>query len=143
MKTRSWCIITPAPLYIQRFKFAAYYNLASDVKKEEGEKSDIDYILFNEIQQRFSEPNTGETCRYIPTQYLGEVIKQMGFDGVRFRSSLKNGGINIVLFNEDKCKAICSDIVRVDDIELKYDNPEIYQLEDILEQYKNGKINDE
>ena len=56
----------------------------------------------------------------------------MGFDGLRFKSSLKNGGINIVLFDDKKCKAIRSDIIKVADIELKLDAPDIYQLEEFL-----------
>ena len=88
--------------------------------------------MFNEIRQRFSEPNTGDAFRYLPTQYLSELIKQMGFDGLRFRSSLKNGGINVVLFDDIKCKAVCSDMIKVVGNELKLEKPEIYQLEELL-----------
>ena len=107
------------------------YDLAVDIKAQE-EKVDLDYTLFQVIQQKFSEPNTGDSIKYLPTQYLGETIKRMGFDGLRFKSSLKNGGINILLFDDKKCKAVRSDLVKVGDIVLKYDNPEIYQLAEIL-----------
>ena len=40
----------------------------------------------------------------------------MGFDGLRFKSAVKNGGINIVLFDDMKCKAIRSDLIKVSDI---------------------------
>lgn len=66
----------------------------------------------------YKKPNSGDTFRYMPTQYLGEIIKQMGFDGLRFNSSLKKGGVNIVLFDDKKCKAIRSDIIKVGNIEL-------------------------
>ena len=56
----------------------------------------------------------------------------MGFDGLRFRSSLKNGGINVVLFDDIKCKAVCSDMIKVVGNELKLEKPEIYQLEELL-----------
>ena len=108
------------------------YDLAQEIKPQEGENTEYDYSLFNVIQQRFSEPNTGDAFRYLPTQYLGELIKQMGFDGLRFKSSLKNGGINVVLFDDKKCKAYRSDMIKVGDIELKFENPEIYQLEELL-----------
>ena len=108
------------------------YDLAHEIKPQEGESPENDYSLYNVIQQRFSEPNTGDTFRYLPTQYLGELIKQMGFDGLRFKSSLKNGGINVVLFDDKMCKAVSSDMVKVGDIELKFENPEIYQLEEFL-----------
>ncbi len=108
------------------------FDLAKEIKPQEDEELKIDYSLFNEIQQRFSEPNAGDSYRYLPTQFLGELIKQMGFDGVRFRSSLKSGGINVVLFDDQKCQATCSDIIKVGDIELKFENHEIYQLAEIL-----------
>lgn len=115
------------------------YDLARNIKPQEGENSEYDYSLFSVIQQRFSEPNTGDVIRYLPTQYLGELIKQMGFDGLRFKSSLKNGGVNIVLFDDKKCKAYRSDLFKVGDIELKYENPEIYQLEELLKTDKGGE----
>ena len=108
------------------------YDLAQEIKSQEGEDSQIDYALFKVIQQRFSEPNTGDTFRYLPTQYLGELIKQLGFDGLRFKSSLKNSGINVVLFDDKKCKAYRSDIIKVAEIEIKFENPEIYQLGELL-----------
>lgn len=114
------------------------YDLAGEKKTQDGDDPNVDFSLFNEIQQRFSEPNAGDYYKYLPTQYLGEQIKQMGFDGLRFRSSLKNGGINIVLFDDMKVKSIRSDIVKVSDIELKFDKPEIYQLEEFFKTDKSS-----
>lgn len=108
------------------------YDFAEEINTREEKDRDGDYSLLNVVQQRFSEPNTGDALMYLPIQYLGEMIKQMGFDGIRFRSSLKSGGVNIVLFDDNSCKAICSDIIKVGDIELKFDNPEIYQLEEYI-----------
>ena len=113
------------------------YDFAEDMNHLEGEPPEYDYALFSVIQQRFSEPNAGDCFKYLPTQYIGEIIKQMGFDGLRFKSSLKNGGINVVLFDDKKCKAVSSDITRVSEIELKYDKPEIYQLEEYMKTNKN------
>lgn len=108
------------------------YDFARDIKPQELNSPECDYSLFSVIQQRFSEPNTGDHFMYLPTQYLGEIIKQMGFGGIRFKSSLKNGGINIVLFDDKQCKAVCSDMVKVNDIEMRFDSPEIYQLENLF-----------
>jgi hypothetical protein len=36
---------------------------------------------------------------YVPTQYVAEVIKESGYDGIQYRSSLRKGGNNIVLFD--------------------------------------------
>ena len=108
------------------------YDLAENIKTQDDYRKDEDGPLFGEIQRRFSEPNSGDALRYVPTQYLGEIIKQMGFDGIRFRSSLKQDGTNIVLFDDKKCKAIRSDITKVCGIELKYENPDIYELENYV-----------
>ncbi|AUZ55965.1 hypothetical protein B1L07_13700 [Stenotrophomonas acidaminiphila] len=36
---------------------------------------------------------------YLATQYLCELIKTIGYDGVRYRSSLKEGGYNFAFFD--------------------------------------------
>lgn len=38
---------------------------------------------------------------YLPSQYICEFIKHCGFDGVLYRSSLNDSGMNISLFNDD------------------------------------------
>ena len=113
------------------------YDLAREVTPKKAVSIDKDYSLFDVICQRFSEPNTGDAFKYLPTQYLGEIIKQMGFDGLRFKSSLKNGGINVVLFDDKKCRAVKSDIIKVGDIKLELVNPDIYELEKFIESSKS------
>ena len=43
-----------------------------------------------------------------------------------------------MLFDDKKCKVVSSDMVKVGNIELKFDNPEIYQLEELLKTDKGG-----
>lgn len=49
---------------------------------------------------------------YLPTQYICEYIKKLGYDGVSFRSSLVDtaNNINLILFEEDKVE--CVEVVR-------------------------------
>ena len=112
------------------------YDLVKKISPQGEENPKNDFALFSVIQQRFSEPNSGDILRYLPTQYLGEQIKKMGFDGIRFNSSLNQDGVNVVLFDDKKCKAICSDMIKVGNIKLQLDNPEIYQLEEYLNNLK-------
>lgn len=84
--------------------------------------------LFNSIGRMFSKPYTGEVSKYIPTQYLAEEIKKMGFDGLRFNSSLHEGGVNLVLFDPEVCKAVSSDLVNVKSITIETETPWIYQI---------------
>ena len=78
-------------------------------------------ILFH-MAEHFARPNhVGESEDYYATQYICELLlKEYGYDGVRFRSSLHKGGINIALFNNLKhdChyKIINSSIYRVDNV---------------------------
>ena len=73
------------------------YDLTGDI----GNKNDIkNPLLFSYIANRFSVPNHGDSLHYLPTQFLSETIKQMGFEGIRFRSALRQGGINVVLFSD-------------------------------------------
>jgi hypothetical protein len=76
----------------------------------------------------FSRPYNGDVSKYLPTQYISEEIKLMGFDGLRFRSSLYKDGINVVLFNPDDCKAMSSDLIDVKGIDLNLDQPMIYKI---------------
>lgn len=84
--------------------------------------------LYNTIGEMFSRPYNGDATKYLPTQYIAEEIKNMGFDGLRFRSSLHREGINIVLFNPEDCSAFASDLVEVKGIDLKLDDPLIYKI---------------
>lgn len=83
---------------------------------------------YNTIGEMFSRPYNGDTYKYLPTQYIAEEIKNMGFDGLRFKSSLNKNGYNVVLFNPDDCVAVSSDLVEVKAIELKLDDPLIYKV---------------
>lgn len=59
-------------------------------------------ILFDTISELFSKPALGNQNNYYVTQYLSEFIKHLGFDGIKYKSSLKKGGSNIVLFDISK-----------------------------------------
>ncbi|OEJ15505.1 hypothetical protein BFL38_13345 [Brachyspira hampsonii] len=73
------------------------------------------------LNECFSNVNYGNDIDYIPTQYIAELLKNLGFDGIRFGSSLNKGGINITLFNHEKnCKFIKSKLYFISDIDVKY-----------------------
>ena len=76
----------------------------------------------------FSRPFNGDPAKYIATQFLAEEIKNMGFDGLRFNSSLNTGGINVVLFDPDVCRAISSELIEVKGIHIEQDEAQIYKI---------------
>lgn len=56
---------------------------------------------------------------YLSTQYLCEYIKHMGYDGVEFGSSLHDGGINIVFFDDTKLECVRVKIYEVTKIDIE------------------------
>ena len=104
------------------------FNLSKDITSGSGVENRTPF-LFDAISDLFSRPYNGKRENYIATQYLAESIKNMGFDGLRFESSLHRGGYNTVLFNPEVCRVISSDIVCIDNIEIKTSSPWSYALD--------------
>jgi len=59
-------------------------------------------IFFRIVEQQFTKPSLSDIEYYHATQYLTEIIKKLGFEGIRFKSSLNTGGNNIVIFDTSK-----------------------------------------
>lgn len=104
------------------------YDLTLNTIDDNNDGTAILQRLYNTIGTRFSRPNNGDTSKYITTQYIAEEIKNMGFDGLRYRSSLNEGGYNVVLFNPNDCEAVSSELIEVKGIELKLDDPFVYKI---------------
>jgi hypothetical protein len=56
---------------------------------------------------------SGAAIDYIPSQYLCEFVKQIGYDGVVYRSSVSEG-INLALFDPSKAEGGAASRYRVD-----------------------------
>ena len=63
----------------------------------------------------------------VKLQYISEKIKSAGIDGLSFNSSkyayvndqgMREHGVNYVIFNYNKCKAVSSKLYRVKSIEM-------------------------
>lgn len=59
----------------------------------------MDSISLQTLSTEFSQPNFGDETDYFPTQYLCEYIRNLGFEGIRFSSSLNPKGKNIAIFD--------------------------------------------
>jgi hypothetical protein len=57
---------------------------------------------------------------YLPTQYLCELIKHLGFDGVEYGSAMKKEGVNLAIFNDSKFECLGKEVVEVKSIEISY-----------------------
>jgi len=59
--------------------------------------------VFREIAAEIAKPlrRTDSPLSYLPTQYIAEFIKSQNYDGVEFASTLREGGYNLAIFDED------------------------------------------
>lgn len=90
----------------------------------------------------FSKPikSSDDITTYLPTQYIAEMIKKLGYDGIRYFSSFANDDNdsdqeNFVIFSYNKCYPLNSTVINVKKIEYKgeldgsYSNlPEIFNV---------------
>lgn len=86
--------------------FSRFYNF----------ENDFESLLIFQIISDFSKPSDSDIKHYLPTQYVAEFIKSLGFHGIRFNSSLHRSGKNITFFKYDKCKPISSKLYEIKDI---------------------------
>jgi hypothetical protein len=63
------------------------------------------------------DPNLAD-IEYIPTQFLAEFIKNSGYKGLKYKSSLGPGD-NIIFFSDEYVEFIKTVLYNVDDIEYK------------------------
>lgn len=77
-------------------------------EKEELEDFLIHSSFISKLGNELSKPNrrNDKELDYLPTQYLSEFIKSMGFDGVEYQSSLNPEGYNIAIFSPEKFECI-------------------------------------
>lgn len=65
-------------------------------------------VLFEAISRDISAPmhSYDTELEYIPTQYICEYFKVLGFDGIMFTSSQNSDGTNLVLFNSEDAECV-------------------------------------
>ncbi|MDP8101025.1 RES domain-containing protein [Phocoenobacter atlanticus] len=84
--------------------------------------------FIDKLEQELSKPRRKNDSEldYLPTQYLSELIKSMGFDGIEFKSSLYSEGTNLAIFNPEKFK--CLEVKVYDITNIKLDFKELSNL---------------
>lgn len=92
-------------------------NIAVNIDLSSNKDATMEMYVMGMIQRAFSKP-TNNTDDYIPTQIIAEYIKSLGYDGIRFNSSIYSGGVNLTIFNYEKCEAVSSQDFRIEDIKL-------------------------
>lgn len=90
-------------------------NIAVDLNPE-SEKSFNGWLL-SFVQSAFSSP-TNNPDDYIPSQIIAEFFFHLGYDGIRYSSSLHKEGFNLTIFDTTKCEAIFSTDLRLENIKM-------------------------
>jgi len=86
----------------------------------------LDYLTYipfiKTLQKELSLPirKLDKEIDYLPTQYLSEFIKSIGYEGVEFQSSLHSDGYNLAIFNPDKFKCVRTNVYEIESIELNH-----------------------
>jgi hypothetical protein len=91
---------------------------------EQGELEEfmIHLPFITKLEQELSKPRrrSDNELDYLPTQYLSEFIKSMGFDGVEYQSSFYHEGYNLAIFNPKKFECIKVDVYEICKIDLTH-----------------------
>lgn len=75
------------------------------------------------LANKISEPNTDNTdIFYHITQHMAHMLQEKGYDGIMYKSALKKGKNNILLFDEANVDFIASEIVEINDVNIDYSN---------------------
>ena len=97
----------------------AQVELLEDIKvlefkyDETPRNEEID-IIYQQIAFSFYYPVNENKKDYLITQYVCEKLRELGYDGLKYSSSLSESGSNIVIFNsKDKAKANNSKLYQV------------------------------
>ncbi|OPC24862.1 hypothetical protein BAX95_04075 [Elizabethkingia meningoseptica] len=100
----------------------ATYDIFRLSEMESLEEVMIHGSFIDKLEQELSKPRrrSDSELDYLPTQYLSELIKSMGFDGIEFKSSLYSEGVNIAIFNPEKFKCLGVKVYDIENIELTY-----------------------
>lgn len=92
-------------------------NIAVDIDLDPEKEKSFDEWLLWFIQSAFSSP-TNNPDNYIPSQIIAEYFRFLGFDGIRYSSSLHRDGYNLTIFDTTKCEAVFSTDLRLEDIKI-------------------------
>lgn len=90
-------------------------NIVVDLNPEEDKSFEGWLLRF--VQSAFSSP-TNNPDDYIPSQIIAEFFRHLGYDGIRYSSSLHLGGFNLTIFDTTKCEAVSSTDLRLDNIKM-------------------------
>ena len=107
----------------QQYSLASYQSMTElKIVNLTGEYSNLEEstLGFTGIS-KISEPNVENDTRfYRITQHMAHLLQERGFDGIKYRSAMRSGGYNILLFDDKKVKFLSSEIVSINDVKIDF-----------------------
>ena len=82
-------------------------NIAVNIDPDSDTDRGVEKWLMSFVQSAFSSP-TSNPDEYLPSQVIAEFFRHLGYDGIRYSSSLHKGGYNLTVYDVSKCEAISS-----------------------------------
>jgi hypothetical protein len=85
------------------------------------EKYVIHQKYLSRLEKELSKPirRFDKELDYLPSQYLCEYVKSLGYDAIEYSSSLKKGGINLAVFNDTKLEIRKVAVYEITSMDLK------------------------
>ena len=92
-------------------------DIAGDIDLDSAKERSQDEWLLSFVQSAFSFP-TNNPDDYIPSQIIAEFFRHLGYDGIRYSSSLHRGGYNLTVYDVSKCEPVSSTELRLEEIKM-------------------------
>ncbi len=76
------------------------------------------------LEQELSKPvrRFDKEIDYLPSEYLCEYVKSLGYDAIEYGSSLKDGGINLAIFNDAKLECRHTEVYEITSLSLNFNS---------------------
>lgn len=81
----------------------------------------VNIEIIRQIGDEISKPmrRFDSSLDYIPTQYICDYIKYLGYDGIKFKSTLCDGGVNYAMFSDNKFECKSVSVVSIETVNYK------------------------
>ncbi|MDE5965215.1 MAG: RES family NAD+ phosphorylase [Lachnospiraceae bacterium] len=78
----------------------------------------INMSILKKISREIAKPlrRQDSDLDYLPSQYIADYIKSLGYDGICYRSTLNKEGVNYAIFDSKKFECIEVDLVHIDSV---------------------------
>lgn len=86
------------------------------------EEQIIHQPFISRLEQELAKPHrkSDSDLDYLPTQYISELIKSMGFDGIEFKSAQNPQGYNLAIFHPENFEPINIEVLEVTKLDIEF-----------------------